>query len=93
MKTKQFYILVIAAIFVATMIIYHNTMTFAEISLAFISAGGTMGWIYQWLVTDKEKEKKIMWRDSYKHQLDEHLKTLKKWNNQLKSQEKTSQDT
>lgn len=93
MKSKQFYILVIAIIFIATMIIYHDQMTFAEITLAFISSGSTIGWIYQWLITDNEREEKLLWRKSYHNALNENIKMLEEWNNQGKSQEKTSQDT
>ena len=93
MKTKQFYILVIAVIFIAAMIIYHNQMTIIELVLAFVSSGGTIGWIYQWLITDNQKEEKLSWRGKYFDEYSKNIELTRKWDNQLKSQEKTSQDT
>jgi hypothetical protein len=53
MKTKILYAGIIAALFIAAMIVFNKTMTLGEIILAFIGAGSTIGWVWKWI---NEKE-------------------------------------
>lgn len=59
MKTKLIFASIIGVIFIAAMIIFHDTMTLTEIVLAFIGASGTIGWVWNWINAKEEKEERI----------------------------------
>lgn len=53
MKTKLIYTGIIAALFIAAMIIFKEKNTLSEIIAYFVGAGGTLAAVYNWL-TKKE---------------------------------------
>lgn len=58
MKTKLIYTAIIAVLFIVTMIVYKEQMTFLEIVLAFTSSGSTIGWVWKWLNEKEEIKEK-----------------------------------
>ena len=58
MKTKLIFTAIIAAIFIAAMLIFNKTMTLGEIILAFVGASGTIGWVWNWINAKDEKAEK-----------------------------------
>ena len=59
MKTQKIiYASAIAVIFIIAMIVYKDTMTFTEISLAFIAQSATIGWVWKWITSVEEKKKR-----------------------------------
>lgn len=58
MKYKLIYSAIIAAIFIAAMIIYKDEMSLVEIVLAFASMASTIVAVYKWISTNEERSKK-----------------------------------
>ena len=49
MKNKIIFTIIVAVVFISAMYIYKDTLTLTEIILAFVSASGTIGTVWNWL--------------------------------------------
>jgi len=56
MKTKLIYAAIIAAIFIAAMVIFNKTTTLGEIILAFVSSGFAIGYVWEWITAIEIKK-------------------------------------
>ena len=48
MSKKLIFTIIIAVIFIVAIIVYNDKMTFNELVLAFVGAGGYIGWCWKW---------------------------------------------
>ncbi len=61
MKTKIIFTTLIAGVFITALILYHDTMSLAEIFMAFISVSSTISAVWQWFrAEEKEVENKFL---------------------------------
>lgn len=77
MNSKQFYVIIVAVIFIVALIFYHDQMTIFELIGSFVSSGAILLNIYQWLTNTSLKKQKNHIEYLYKQQLQKYEKL---WN-------------